>query len=102
MSLPLLEAPVRWWRCPSCGATDRTEKPGFITQMHPCPALGDVTIPLVEVSGPDAAPDGRQVPVMREDYAAGANPLTAIRTERGDGSNDVTIFAETAVIDLRQ
>lgn len=93
MQPPILQAPVRWWRCPSCQATDRTQRSDVHTQFHNCPALGNVAIPLVEVSDPDDKPDGRQVIVQSGN---GAN-AASVRTERGDGSNDVTVFAQPAV-----
>lgn len=97
----LLDAPVRYWRCPSCGLLDRTEKPEIHTQMHECPALGGIAIPLSEVKGPDSDLKARHVPVMREDYAGDANPLTAVRTERMDGSNDCVVFPETAAMTVK-
>jgi hypothetical protein len=98
VSAHLLPAPVRWWRCPSCGVTDRTERADVHTQFHPCPALGGVTVPLVEVRRADDRPDGRHLIVPREDYSGNdtAGPIAAIRTERGDGSNDCTVLAPTA------
>lgn len=99
--MTFLEAPVRWWKCPNCDVVDRTQRPDVHTQFHDCRALG-VTIPLIEVSDPEARPDGRQVVVEREDYlgAENADPMMAVRTERGDGSNDCTVFAPTARINL--
>jgi hypothetical protein len=93
----LLEAPVRWWRCPSCDLTDRTQQAEVHTQMHPCPALGGLNVPLVEVPDPDAKPKGRHVPVMAEDYVGPDGRLRAVRTERTDGSNDVTVFPKPAL-----
>ena len=90
----LLEAPVRWWRCPSCLTTDRTQRADVHTQFHPCPALNNANIPLIEVSDHDANPDGRQLVVNREDGPG----IASIRTERGDGSNDCTVFAQTATV----
>jgi hypothetical protein len=90
----LLEAPVRYWKCPSCDITDRTQQAGVHTQFHSCPALGNVNIPLVELRRQDAKPDGRQVVVNREDGPG----VASIRTERGDGSNDCTVFAPTASV----
>lgn len=92
----ILDVPVRWWHCPACDLRDRTQQPGVHTQFHNCPAVGGVAIPLVEVGGPDRHADGRHVVVMREDYAGDADPVAAIRTERGDGSNDVTVLAPAA------
>jgi hypothetical protein len=96
--MKLLDAPVRWWHCPSCGLRDRTQQAGVHTQFHPCPAIGGVNLPMVETRTPDADADARQRIVMREDYARSANPVAAVHTERGDGSNDVTVLAPAASV----
>lgn len=88
-----LDAPVRYWKCPSCGVTDRTQRSDVHTQFHPCPAMGRVTIPLVEVRDVDDRPAGRQVAVQSEF----GYQTAAIRTERMDGSNDVTVFPQPAI-----
>ena len=82
----VLEAPVRYWKCPSCLVDDRTQVAEVHTQFHECPAMNNVSIPLVEVTDPDAKVKARQV-----------IDGTAVRTERMDGSNDVTVFAQPAV-----
>jgi hypothetical protein len=86
----ILEAPVRFWKCPSCGITDRTQKAEVHTQFHNCPALGGVSIPLVEVHDIDDDPRARQIAVQG-----------AIRTERMDGSNDLTVFPRPALGEIR-
>lgn len=91
MTAHLLAPPIRWWKCPSCNLTDCTED-GQVNRFHPCPALGNVAIPLVEVTDPDAKVRARQVAVQREDGPG----VASIRTERLDGSNDVTVLAQTA------
>lgn len=91
--------PVHYWKCPSCGLQDQTQQSGPHTQMHACAALGNAWIPLLEVRSLDAQPDGRHVVVNKEDYVGGSDPVAAIRTERGDGSNDLTVFAEAATVD---
>jgi hypothetical protein len=96
-----LDLPVRWWHCPSCGLRDRTQQAGVHTQFHACPAIGGVNLPMCEATGPDVAADARHTLVMRDDYIGNSNiglvaPVAAVRTERGDGSNDVTVFAPTA------
>ena len=93
MSAHLLDIPVRWWRCPSCGVTDRTQRADVHTQFHPCPAMGNVSIPLVEVASPDDVPKARQVAVQSE-YGY---ETAAVNTERLDGSNDCTVFPLPAV-----
>jgi len=103
MSEVLLDAPVRDWHCPACDLRDRTQQPGVYTQFHNCPALGGIGIPLVEVRSHNHNADARQVLVEREDYIgkSSASPVAAVRTERGDGSNDCTVFPEPAKLILR-
>lgn len=94
----IFDAPVRWWHCPTCDTRDRTQQPGVHTQFHHCPALGGVALPMIEVRSCDANADGRQVVVEREDYIgrSNASPVSAVNTERGDGSNDCTVFPTVA------
>ncbi len=89
----VLDTPIRFWKCPSCGTTDRTQRAEAHTQFHPCPSLGSVVIPLVEVHDIDDRPAARQVVVQSEFGYESA----AIRTERIDGSNDLTVFPQPAV-----
>lgn len=92
-----LKPPTRWWKCPSCQLVDKTERHDVHTQFHNCAALNGMNIPLVEVADHDARADARQLVIPRED----APGMAAVRTERGDGSNDVTVFAQTAVSTAR-
>ena len=92
MTALILEGPVRWWKCPACETTDRTQRADAHTQFHPCPALNNAFIPLVEVHDTDANPHARQILVPSE-YGPGSS---AVRTERMDGSNDVTVFPTPA------
>lgn len=101
MNTPILDAPVRWWRCPSCETTDCTQRADPHTQMHHCSGLGGIALPLQEVCDPADRPKARHVGVMCEDYVGIGSPLTAINTERIDGSNDCTVLAETAIITLK-
>jgi hypothetical protein len=89
----IVDAPIRLWKCPSCGTTDRTQRADVHTQFHACLALGSVVIPLVEVQDLDDRPSARQVSVQSEYGYESA----AIRTERLDGSNDLTVFPQPAV-----
>ena len=89
----ILEAPTRYWKCPSCGTEDRTQKSEVHTQFHPCAALGGVSIPLVEVHDLDARVRARQRLVAAETDGS----MASIRTERLDGSNDVTVFTNPAI-----
>jgi hypothetical protein len=98
MTTTLLRPPVRNWACPSCSTQDRTERAEPHTQMHACPALGDLNVPLVQVSNLSDKVDARHVLLDREDYVgdSGADRLMACRTDHGDGSNDQTVFAPVA------
>jgi len=98
----LLQPVERWWRCPSCNVTDKTQRADAHTQMHPCAALGGINIPLIETQSSDTTPDGQHVAVEREEYIgdSGADRIAAIRTDHGDGSNDVTVLAPTARMKL--
>ena len=101
----VLEPVERWWRCPSCDTTDRTLRYDIHTQMHICPGMNGLNVPLCEDQSHDSTPDARQVIVEREDYDGPynhTNTISAVRTERGDGSNDVTVFAPTANLRLAQ
>ena len=89
----LLEAPVRYWKCPSCGCSAQTQRAEVHTEFHNCPAIGGVGLPLVEVHDVDDKPKGRQI-IVPSEYGPGN---AAVRTERLDGSNDVTVFPPTAV-----
>jgi hypothetical protein len=86
MMAHLLEAPIRFWKCPSCLVTDQTQLAQPHTQFHDCPAFGGAGIPLVEVRDVDALVRARHLSVEG-----------AVRTERLDGSNDVTVFPSPAV-----
>ena len=97
MNTPIIPAPIRKWKCPACGAEDVTQRHDVHTQMHNCPAVGGLGIPLIEVRHLDDKPDGRQVIVPREDNGR----VAAVRTERGDGSNDCTVFPDAATISTR-
>jgi hypothetical protein len=88
----LLDAPTRYWRCPSCPTVDQTQRSDVHTQFHDCPALGGLNIPLVEVRSPDDAPKARQRSVQSE-YG---HETAAVLTERMDGSNDCTVFPQPA------
>lgn len=92
----LLDAPVRFWRCPSCPTVDRTQRADVHTQFHDCPALAGLNIPLVEVRDPDDDPRARQRSVQSE-----VGPGTAaVLTERMDGSNDCTVFPRPAELTI--
>ena len=96
----LLEPVVRYWACPSCSVVDQTQRADAHTQMHSCPALRGFTVPLVEVQRPDDKPDGRHVVNEREDYLRDENAdrVMSVTTDHGDGSNDCTVYAPTAIV----
>lgn len=100
-------ANVRIWRCPSCGLRHDAPAVGIQTKTHQCPNLSGLDVPLVDctATGGKLTQATRHVAVERQDYlgsTVGARfdhegrPISAIRTERGDGSNDVAVLAPTA------
>jgi hypothetical protein len=111
MAVPLF-APVRWHECPSCNFRQAVTDPTIQIPMHPCPMQGGLAVPLVRIFSPEGLAPGavRHVPVVREDYAGREQGLitdddgrviSAVRTERADGSNDCHAFAPVATIDLK-
>ena len=100
MGAVMLSAPVRYWGCPSCNQTARTEEARPHSRMHACAALDNMTVPLVEVACPWDTPDARHVVNAREDYIGheNAGPVMSVRTEHSDGSNDLTVYAPTAEV----
>lgn len=99
----LEERPVKNWRCPSCGHTDRAALPLRGTRMHHCPELNGFAVPLIEVKHLDDRADGQHTVSLRDDYVGkedvqyfGSKPIMSINTWRGDGSNDCTVFAPCA------
>jgi hypothetical protein len=64
--------------------------------------MGGFTVPLIEVKHTDAKVDARHVMLAREDYVGdtGAPVIASCRTERGDGSNDLTAYAPTSIMTL--
>ena len=59
-----------------------------------------MTVPLVEVNSPDDTPAARHVINAREDYIGDerAGTVMSVSTEHRDGSNDLTVYAPTAVV----
>lgn len=94
MTVPILNAPVRYWKCPECQATARTQIAEAHQEFHHCPALGISHVPLIEVQDPDAKVRGRQL-IVPSEVGPG---IASVRTERADGSNDVTVFPRPAAI----
>lgn len=95
------------WECPACHGQTTTagqfKQPG-----HQCPSLSGLQIPYAPVpAGMTSLPSGsvRVVPVERMDMIDGergivhddaGRAIMAVRTERADGSNDVTVYAPVA------
>lgn len=88
----------RLWVCDRCKLQDVTHEARPHTRFHSCPALGGLTMPMTE------AGDRVKVTVKeREDYigdeivtSVAGRPIMSVVTERGDGSNDVVVFAPAA------
>ena len=97
--MTILIAPKRLWECPNCKFTDVTQESKPHTRYHPCAGLKGIVAPMVE-----AGSKVKISAVEREDYVgteqvktnAEGRPVMAVVTERGDGSNDVAVFAPTA------
>jgi hypothetical protein len=106
LMVPLLEVEHRW-QCPSCGAQQVTTDHRPHTPMHDCPSQHGLSVPYVEVHGSELAKHStRHVLVEREDLIGDETGVTlddtgravmAVRTERADGSNDVAVYAPTAI-----
>lgn len=106
MNAVILEAPTRRWECPSCGHQHETREARPHTPMHPCPKLHGCIAPYVELHDRTELPKGvtRHVVKEREDYVGdeivrtdvNGLPLSAVLTERADGSNDCHAFAGVA------
>jgi len=99
MTTALLDAPVRHWACPSCQHQDRTQDAR--TPMHDCGGLRGLLAPLVEVPSPGSKPDAIHRVLEREDNCADADRIMSVRTDHGDGHNDLTLFPETARMVIR-
>ena len=108
--VPILQAPERHWQCPSCEQTHVTRDARPHTPMHDCQRLNGLSAPFVEVThGQELVRFSvRHRVVEREDYLGNelarfdstGTPITAVLTERADGSNDCLAFAGTAQADV--
>lgn len=94
------------WSCPNCWAHDRTRPiPPNASRFHPCPGLHGLTAPLIR-----AGTDCKVYAVERGDYLGQAEqrcgddgkPYTSVVTQRADGSNDLAVFPEPAVLFARR
>lgn len=97
MAVVLLTLPPTHWVCPNCSAEESTS--GDVqNRFHECRALAGITAPMVP-----AGDRSRVIAVEREDYVGRADvqrdgngrPISAVVTERPDGSNDTLILAPT-------
>lgn len=93
--MAVLLDPKSYWACATCPAQTETREPVHVL-YHRCQAFDGMELPLTRVSGPRAKPDSRHVVVYSEDYVGHNNPVTAVKTERGDGSNDLVVFPRPA------
>lgn len=95
----LLQLPEQHWACVNCSQTDVTR--GQTNRFHACPGLKGLTTPMV-LDGFR----GRVFAVEREAYVGReivtcdgeGRPVSAVVTERWDGSNDVMVNAPCARI----
>ena len=109
--IPILSV-RREWDCPNCETADVTERADVHTQMHHCPGMGGLALPLVEVARrPGGKRSVRVSPVVRQDYVGKekglvyndeGQPIMAAVTEYGDGSNDVAVFAPVVRVEMRR
>jgi hypothetical protein len=98
----ILQPPAQRWVCPNCPQSDITH--GKPNRFHRCRGLGGLTAPMVLEGFA-----GRVRAALREDYVGDAlvqydadgRPVSAVVTERADGSNDVTVQAPTAKVVIR-
>lgn len=100
MKAVLLDREPRQWGCPHCPVTAVTswDTPN---RYHFCSGLAGITAPMI-LAGSDAV---TRV-VLREDYVGQeivqydhyGRPVSAVVTDRPDGSNDVTVLAPTAAV----
>lgn len=102
----LLTPAERHWQCPTCELQHVTNGPLSSQPMHHCPFLRGIAVPFVEVLEGVRAQRARHVVVDWGDYVgdqivrrdADGRPVSAVRTERADGSNDVVVFPGTATV----
>lgn len=88
------------WCCPNCTYTDVTHDTKPHSRMHPCRGAYGLTMPMVE-----AGVDCKVITTEREDYVAGelvrtdgrGRPIMNSQVVRADGSNDVYVYAPTAL-----
>lgn len=98
-AVPLLQPQVTRWGCPRCNTRDTTRETQPHTRFHACPSLGGLTAPMVrEGERVNVVVHEREDYVGREDvqYDGDGRPVMSVSVERGDGSNDLHVYAPTA------
>lgn len=107
----LIQAPERYWQCPSCVAQHITREARPHTPMHNCPGQHGMYVPYVEAHPGrllKRADDRHHRVIPRGDYVNGELALRrdinglvamAVHTERRDGSHDTAVFAPLATAD---
>lgn len=105
-NVPILQPVEKWWECPTCHGQHVTREPRPHTPMHQCVALQGLLAPFVEVHTNEGIRRGsvRHRVIEREDYVGNEvglryvdrTAVSAIHTERADGSHDTAVFAPAA------
>lgn len=105
-NVPILSPIEKWWECPSCHLQAKTVERRPHTEMHQCRALGGLLTPMVEVRTNEGIRRGtvRHRLIEREDYVGrevglrfvGGTAVSAVHTERADGSHDTAVYAPAA------
>lgn len=91
---------IHMWECEKCSATARTVDASM--PLHPCPSVAGLMVPLVPPGSKT-----RHVVMERGDYVGrnrvntddNGRPVSAVYTERPDGSFDTCAYPDTAVAD---
>jgi hypothetical protein len=104
VNVPLLVAEQRW-SCPNCPLETVTRyPPGMVAaEYHPCRGLKGLNAPMVlagTAAKVEAVPWGDMLHGELAQRDGEGRPTSAIRTERADGSNDITVLAPSARITL--
>jgi hypothetical protein len=107
---PTLLDPEKHWECASCGRQLKTVDYRITTPLHPCPTLNGLEVPYTEVPRGQAElrrHSARHVLRERDDYIGteivrlhNGRPIMSLSTERPDGSNDLRVYAPTALARL--
>jgi hypothetical protein len=105
VNVPLLTPPEQHWVCPNCTTTAVTRyAPGQVAaEYHPCRGLNGLNAPMVAEHADakvEAVPWGDMLYGELVQRDGEGRPISAIRTERADGSNDIVALAPSARIVL--